>query len=252
VCSTFTLNEPSFGNQSSSLTVRELFANYWESLDALEVSVLGTCLFLNSGNGTFRKVVLPNEVQWAPVFGLQVGDFNGDGVEDLVLGQNQSHVRKDMPPQNQGRVLVLIGRGDGQFMVLSEEESGVDVRGDARGLALADLNQDGHLDFVVTQNEGPTKLYLNQTDSNRGVRIRLKNPGSNPHGMGAQLRLIHQDDSMGPLREVQAGNGWYSQNSPVTVIHAKSEVKALWVKWPGGKVRIYPLKSGQLEVVADY
>ncbi|MBT5063484.1 MAG: VCBS repeat-containing protein [Verrucomicrobia bacterium] len=236
----------------SSLTVRELFAHYWESLTALHASTLDTCLFLNSGNGTFRQVLLPKEVQWAPVFGLQVGDFNGDGIEDVVLGQNQSHVREGMPPQNQGRVMILIGKGDGQFNVLNEAESGVEVHGNARGLAVADFNQDARLDFVVTQNEGATKLYLNQSDSKQGVRVRLNHTGVNRHGIGSQLRLVDYDDSRGPLREVQAGNGWYSQNSPVTVLHGKNKARALWVKWPGGKVNTYPLKSDQSEIEAVY
>ena len=181
-------------------------------------------------------------------FGLQVGDFNGDGIEDVVLGQNQSHVREGMPPQNQGRVMILIGKGDGQFNVLDEAESGVKVHGNARGLAVADFNQDARLDFVVTQNEGATKLYLNQSDSKQGVRVRLNHTGVNRHGIGSQLRLVDYDDSMGPLREVQAGNGWYSQNSPVTVLHGKNKARALWVKWPGGKVNTYPLKGDQSEI----
>ncbi|MFM8357243.1 MAG: FG-GAP repeat domain-containing protein, partial [Verrucomicrobiota bacterium] len=50
---------------------------------------LASHLFLRRGEG-YQPEALPAPAQWAPVFGLAVADFDGDGREDLFLGQNDS------------------------------------------------------------------------------------------------------------------------------------------------------------------
>ncbi|MDA7617888.1 FG-GAP-like repeat-containing protein [Verrucomicrobia bacterium] len=224
-----------------------------DKLDAarvLKATTLSSMLFLNDGLGRFRPRPLPDQVQWAPVFGLQVSDFDGDSHEDVVVCQNFSHVREAFPDQDQGRGLILLGNGDGTFRVLEDRASGVSVHGDMRGVALADFDQDHRMDFVMTQQEGSTRLFLNRAPSIQpGWQIEIKGHDDNPAGYGCQVRFAYPEGRLGPVREVQAGSGWWSQNSPVMVMHPSREPASIWIRWPGGETHHYPLKPGQNKLV---
>ena len=50
-----------------------------------------------------------------------------------------------------------------------------------------------------------------------GLRVRLVGPAANPDAVGAQLR-VEFADGVGPVREVQAGSGYWSQQGAVQVI----------------------------------
>ncbi len=62
----------------------------------------------------------------------------------------------------------------------------------------------------------------------------LEGPDGNPYGVGAQMRLTYPD-SRGPVRGVQAGSGYWSQNSAVQVLGMKQRPTSLWVRWPDGE-----------------
>jgi hypothetical protein len=73
----------------------------------LEAAWLETTVFLNRG-GRFEAVVLPGEAQFAPSFGVSVGDMDGDGHEDLFLSQNFSEWMRR--PRGMTRTGVVWGR----------------------------------------------------------------------------------------------------------------------------------------------
>jgi hypothetical protein len=113
---------------------------------------------------------------------------------------------------------------------------------------LSDCDGDGRTDLAVSQNGNSTKLYHN-VGAVPGLRVRLKGPTGNPSAVGASVRL-ESGGKMGPLREVQAGSGYWSQNSPVQVLAAKPGESAenVWVRWPGGKETISPVPEGAREI----
>jgi len=80
-----------------------------------------------------------------------------------------------------------------------------------------------------------------------GLRVRLVGPPGNPTGIGTQLRLRYGDRA-GPVREIQAGSGYWSQNGAVQVLGRAGNPTGLWIRWPGGRERIVPLASAQREV----
>ena len=94
--------------QFASVSVEEIFRGRPGTLNRLPASTLATSVFLNRGDH-FERVDLPREAQMAPVFGINVADFDGDGVEDLFLGQNFSAVREFDSPLDAGRGLLLKG-----------------------------------------------------------------------------------------------------------------------------------------------
>ncbi|HEY6226621.1 MAG TPA: FG-GAP-like repeat-containing protein, partial [Verrucomicrobiae bacterium] len=129
--------------------------------ETLEVKTLDTLLFLNRGDH-FESAPLPIEVQFAPVFAMAVADFDGDGKLDVFMAQNFFGLHDEVTRMDAGRGLLLQGDGRGGFRAVPGQESGLLVYGEQRGCAAADINHDGAIDLVVTQNAGPTKLYLNR------------------------------------------------------------------------------------------
>jgi hypothetical protein len=114
------------------------------------------------------------------------------------------------------------------------QESGLSIYGEQRGAALADYDQDGRVDLVVTQNGAATKLYRNR-GAQPGLRVRLAGPAGNPNGIGAILRPIAGDHT-GPACEIHAGSGYWSQDSAVQIFAGVPAPDRLSVRWPGGKV----------------
>jgi len=92
------------------------------------------------------------------VFGLAMGDLDGDGLEDLVFADSDLH-----------RVRVLFQAADGSFVEMSEKEEPV-LDSPGQCVRLADLDRDGRLDVVVSKtvvsanpNEnGGWNVYLNR------------------------------------------------------------------------------------------
>ena len=194
---------------------------------------LQSTLLLNRGDW-FEVRPLPAEAQLAPVFSINVADFEGDGFEDIFLSQNFFDNEPEVPRYDAGRGLLLKGDGTGKFVAMSGAESGITIYGEQRGSAVADFDQDGRVDLVVSQNAGPTKLFHN-LEAKPGLRVRLEGPPGNVAGLGAQVRLIF-GSRPGPVREIRAGSGYFSQDSSTCVLSLPQTPSSIWVRWPGGKV----------------
>jgi hypothetical protein len=142
---------------------------------------------------------------------------------------------------------MLLGDGRGGLRPLTGGESGLVMYGDQRGVAVADYDRDGRIDIAVGQNGAATRLFHN-TGARPGLRVRIAGPSENPDGIGVQLRIVY-GDRMGPVREVQAGSGYWSQNGAVQVFGLSGPATAIRVRWPGGEETTTPVPPGRSEVV---
>lgn len=88
------------------------------------------------------------------VFHLVAGDFDGDGLDDLVVGHRAVHTGED----DYSVLTVLLGRGDGTFEARAVPthlgSNGVS------GLLAADLDRDGRLDLVVKTLDSDGARYV--------------------------------------------------------------------------------------------
>jgi len=214
----------------------------------LSASTLDSMIFLNRG-GRFDAKPLPPEAQFAPAFAVCVGDYDGDGSEDIFLSQNFFDVDAETSRYDAGLGLWLRGDGRGNFQAVPGRESGVKIFGEQRGAALCDYDRDGRVDLVVTQNGAETKLYHNM-GGQAGLRVRLRGPAGNPQAVGAQMRLSF-GTRQGPMREVHAGSGYWSQDSTVLVFGTPESPTEIRVRWPGGQVTTSAITEKAAEISID-
>ena len=231
-------------------TIKDIMGNYADVAHYKEINTLQSMVFINEG-GSFKANPLPRLAQLSSASYVGVADVDNDGNEDIFLGQNFFDLRPKTPRIDAGRGLWLKGDGKGHFKAISGNESGIKVYGEQRGAALGDFNDDGKIDLVVSQNGGPIKLYLNQT-SKRGYRIRLAGPIHNEDGIGSSLRLVYEDGTKGPKREIQAGSGYWSQNSSVQVMGAAKKVAKIEVDWFDGTKQQISVKPSTMDYVIHY
>ena len=212
--------------------IQEILADRMPRVQSLEAAWLESTLFLNRGDH-FEAHPLPVEAQMSPAFAVCVGDFDGDGNEDVFLSQNFFSQQPDIPRYDAGRGLLLRGDGKGGFTAISGDASGIKIYGEQRGAAACDYDGDGRLDLAVTQNGAQTKLYHNAA-AVEGLRVRLRGPAGNPDAIGAVLRAS-DGEHWGPVREIHAGSGYWSQDSSVQLFAPRTSIRKLQIRWPGTK-----------------
>lgn len=232
--------------QYADATLDQVLGGAGRTAGRLSAATFDHTLLLNRGDH-FEAVPLPLDAQLAPAFYAGVADFDGDGNEDLFITQNFFPTAVGTPRYDAGRSLLMLGDGHGHLTSMSGDRSGLTVYGDQRGAAFADYDHDGRTDLVVSQNGAQTRLFHNR-GAKPGLRVRLIGPPSNPDAVGSQIRLVY-GTSMGPVREVQAGSGYWSQNGAAQVMGMRETPTAVWVRWPGGAVSTTPVAVGAREIV---
>ena len=230
----------------SEADLSTIFGVDFEDIPYKEINILEHMIFLNDGE-RFTAKPLPVKAQLAAAFHVGVADFDNDGNEDLFISQNNFLYPGYVPRSDAGRGLILMGDGAGNFTPLTGTESGIKIYGEQRGAAFSDFNRDGKTDIVVSQNNGESKLYLNQTEK-QGITVKLKGTETNTDAIGSSLRLVYPDGSKGPKRWVLTASGYWSQNSKSQVLGYHDWPNQIEVMWPGGTLQHVSVEWG----VYDY
>lgn len=97
--------------------------------------------------------------------GVGVGDFNGDGLEDLFFTNNE---RPDK---------LVLNKGNIQFEDITNASGIIDTSGWSTGVSVADINNDGWLDIYVGKigeyltKKGKNRLYINKGTNTQGIPL---------------------------------------------------------------------------------
>jgi hypothetical protein len=144
--------------------------------------------------------------------------------------------------------------GNGRFEDVSREAgSAVRAVNLARGCAFGDFDNDGDVDIVVNNLDGPPTLLRNDGGNrNNWIMIKCVGTRSNRSAIGARARVVSGTHSQ--MDEVMSGSSYYSQNDLRLHFGLGRATKAdrVEISWPSGaKENFQDLAANHLYVVQE-
>jgi hypothetical protein len=186
-------------------------------------------------------------------FGVGFADFDHDGQLDLYVANGKVKFGQLEYDQNDPYAEpnhLLRGLGRGAFDPVPGGGLASDLVANSRGLALGDLDNDGDIDVVISNRDGPLHVLRNRVGS---------------RGHWAMWRVLngHGSDAIGAIVKVQAGQrtfwrmvlpgqGYCSSQDPR--VHCGlgplERVDLVTVRWPGGTEESFgPFPPGKIHVL---
>ncbi len=220
-------------------------------------------LWHNNGDGTFSDVSKETNTcntLWG--WGSKFGDFDNDGWLDIFATNGLRSRSKDnyipvlleaiISPKMEFQELaswpaignmtwsgfqkkVMFKNVGGQVFKDISADAGVDNDLDGRGVAVADFDSDGKLDFYQTNADQPALLYHGEAQgAGNWIQLKLEGAKLNRDAVGARVTV--KAGALNMMREVDGGNG-YSGQSTLRLhfgLGTAAKADAIEIRWPDG------------------
>ena len=194
-----------------------------------------SCLLVNQG-GLFADVTAPSNL--AVVAGQYTGwggillDYDNDGYLDAFCANGNPH------HEYTEEDILLRNNGKGKFIDVADQ-SGPYFRDKyvGRGAAYADYDNDGDMDILVMNLNGPAKLLRNDGgNKNNWLTVAPKLARSKVDALGARVTVTVGQMRM--IQEVMGANGYLSQSDPRAHfgLGRAPQADRVDVRWPDGTV----------------
>lgn len=157
-------------------------------------------LYVNQGDGTFldrtRVAGLAADSWPFTAFGTGRLDADGDGIQDLLVLNGavkrfNEHASASESPLAQPAQLYR-GLGDGRF-VLASATPAISSPAVRRGAAFGDIDNDGDIDVILTENGGPARLVRNDAPTRPWLGLRLIEHGRD--ALGTRIQIEQQGET---------------------------------------------------------
>jgi hypothetical protein len=213
-------------------------------------------LYRNEGQGAFLHV---SDIMGLNVlgglfvgFGTVSADFDLDGKEDILVNNGHVILYPTASPRKQRPV--AMHAEDKRFVRATFDDSSYMMEPhDGRGLAVADIDNDGDLDPIFSNMNSPLSILRNNTSEGvNWLQVRLIGTSSNRDAIGA-VAIAEVDGKS--LQRVRKGGSSYMSTNQETLSWGLGKAKMvnkLEVRWPNGKVsNLSAVPANQLVTIVE-
>ncbi len=217
-------------------------------------------LYHNDGKNSFTDLSYAAKVAAISLphvgWGTKFFDYDNDGWVDLFVANG--HVYPQLPGYKQPRLLQRNNR-DSTFSEVSAEFGAVLTENRVcRGVAFGDIDNDGDVDLLIADLDGPPQLLRNDgANTNNSILVKTIGVKSNRSGIGARVTVVSGD--LTQTDQVRSGDSYISQSDLRLHfgLEKRGKVDSIQVRWPSGTVdkianvgvnRIITIKEGQGKV----
>ena len=201
-------------------------------------------VFRGLDRGLFAYTALESGVGFStlPFVGFGVAFLDVDNDTQLDLAIANGHILENAPKFRAGstyaqrRLLFRNTTGRRFAEVGRSAGAGFAPERVGRGLAAGDVDNDGDLDLLVTNNGQAAELLRNdRAPGANALTIRLAGAGRNRQALGA--RVLVTAGTRTQIRDVRAGSSYLSQNDLRAHVGLGSATRAdrIEVRWPSGR-----------------
>ena len=244
------------------VAVADYNADSWLDIFVTNLSYETNALYRNNGDGTFTDVIyeahLGKESFLFVGFGTGFFDADNDGWQDIFIvnGHILDNIEDthDVLTYRQPDQLFR-NKGDGTFQEVSESAGAYFQRATvSRGALFGDYDNDGDVDTLVTQSNGPATLLQNETNT-QGNWVSIKTVGmiSNRDGIGTRITLTAGEHTQ--IQEVNPGASYLSSHDPRCHfgLGTNTAIDRLEVRWQSGVVQVFEnLPTNQVHTVSEF
>jgi hypothetical protein len=208
-------------------------------------------LYVNDGTGMFedRTIQATLSTGSLPYTGFGTGwfDFDNDGLLDLLAVNGavytiEALARAGDPYPLHQKNLLLENRGGGRYEDVGHRAaSALTLSEVSRGAAFGDVDNDGDVDVLIGNSNGPTRLLINEVGSRKPwLGLRLVGDAEKRDMLGAMVAVQRTD---GPTlwRRVRTDGSYCSASDPRILVGLGdgAQVGAVRVRWPGGHEEVW-------------
>jgi hypothetical protein len=200
-------------------------------------------LFRNTGNApTFEDVTARTGLALATRgltgWGIGLYDLDNDGFKDLFTANAHFPALEQSLGGDVALPNSVFRNRAGRFEDVSKG-AGTDFQtpGQYRGVAFADFDNDGRVDAVVANVNGPARIFRNVTEnSGHWLALKLKGTRSNRDGIGARVEVTLATGQK-LYNECTTSVGYASSSEPLVRFGLGKETAAKLVRivWPSGQ-----------------
>jgi hypothetical protein len=190
-------------------------------------------------------------------WGAGIADLDNDGWKDLFVAcaaiLDNSEEVSQLPSKLPN--VILRNTGHQRFVDVSTQAgSSFQVPGSHRGAAMGDLNNDGRMDVVVTNQHALPEVWMNRTvNSNHWLLVKLVGTRSNRDGLGARLKVTLADNSA-LYNHATTSTGYGASSDPRVHFGLRGfdHANKLEIWWPSGVHQtLTNVKGDQILVVHE-
>jgi hypothetical protein len=233
----------------------------WPDVIITDLANQKYALYTNAGDATFDYATSTTGLGAISLlhsaWGVRFMDYDNDGWKDLFVVQshvmdtiqvNEPHLRYRESP------LLLWNERGKKFVDVSAESGDLfQQKWAARGMAVGDIDNDGKLDVVVTENDGPAWILHNQTPThNHWITLKLVGVKSNKDGIGARIKIT---TAAGDQYATVSTAGSYESSSDKRAhfgLGSANVVIQAEIRWPSGVVQVLKnLPADQILTVTE-
>lgn len=235
-------------------------------------------LYRNIGESVFSDVTFSSGLGAASIllvgFGVNWIDVDNDSDLDLFVANGHIIDNIEVYTENITHAQpnhLYINDGSGRFAQMHEQYGpGMGLVKVSRGSAIADLDNDGDIDILVSNNNQSADYLRNDGGSESGnwIQLRLVGRNGNRQAVGARVVLVpasstaragagdtarSDGEAARLIREVKAGSSY--QSSSPAMLHVglgSAERVAVTIRWPAGATEdLGTLSAGRFHVIVE-